>query len=65
MYHDQFVSIQPEEYTQAFAAADAESEKTRDYYMGPFYVAFQPSYIYECCALKLHLKGESQEIDRS
>lgn len=64
MYHDQFVSIQPEEYTQFLAAADAESEKIRDYYMDLFnWHANLLTSTRMLCA-KLHLKGESQEIDR-
>lgn len=64
MYNDQFVLIQPEEYTQFLAAADADSEKIRDYYMDLF--TWHPNLLTSTRILcsKLHLKGESQEIDR-
>lgn len=64
MYNEQFVSIQPEEYTQFLAAADSDSEKIRDHYMDLF--TWHPNLLTSTrmlCA-KLHLKGESQEIDR-
>lgn len=64
MYHDQFVSIQPEEYTQFLAAADAESEKIRDYYMDLFTWHSNLLTSTRMLCAKLHLKGESQEIDR-
>lgn len=64
LYNEQFVLISPAEYTQFLAAPDADSSQIREFYMDMF--AWDPSLIVSTrrLCLKLHLKGESQEIDR-
>lgn len=64
LFHEEFVLIKPEEYTQFLAAQDADSSAIREYYMDNF--RWNPSLIKSTrmLCLKLYLKGESQEIDR-
>lgn len=64
LYHEQFVLISPAEYTQFLAAPDADSSQIREYYMDVF--TWDPNLMVSTrrLCLKLHLKGESQEIDR-
>ncbi|ODV78339.1 uncharacterized protein CANTADRAFT_35488, partial [Suhomyces tanzawaensis NRRL Y-17324] len=64
LFQEEFVSIQPEEYTQFLAAGDEESTKIRSHYMNLFdWDANLLKSTRMLCA-KLYLKGESQEIDR-
>ncbi|KAK6454354.1 uncharacterized protein RJT20DRAFT_58075 [Scheffersomyces xylosifermentans] len=64
LYQEDFVSIQPEEYTQFLAASDEESAKIRTHYMDLF--SWDENLLKSTRNLcsKLYLKGESQEIDR-
>lgn len=64
LFNEDFVSIQPEEYTQFLAANDAESTKIREYYMGLFHWDANLLTSTRMLCSKLYLKGESQEIDR-
>lgn len=64
LFKEEFVSIQPEEYTQFLASNDEESTIIRGYYMDLF--KWDPNLLKATRNLcsKLYLKGESQEIDR-
>jgi hypothetical protein len=64
MFNEDFVSIQPEEYTQFLAENDVESSKIRECYMNLF--SWDPNLLVSTRLLcsKLYLKGESQQIDR-
>ncbi|SGZ46726.1 CIC11C00000004474 [Sungouiella intermedia] len=64
LYNEEFVLINPAEYTQFLAAPDADSAQIREYYMDMFkWDASLMTSTRRLC-LKLYLKGESQEIDR-
>lgn len=64
LYNEEFVLINPAEYTQFLAAPDADSLKIREFYMDQFtWDASLMTSTRRLC-LKLYLKGESQEIDR-
>lgn len=64
LYNEEFVLINPAEYTQFLAAPDADSTQIREYYMDMFtWDASLMTSTRRLC-LKLYLKGESQEIDR-
>lgn len=64
LFHEEFVLIEPEEYTQFLAAQDADLAVIREHYMDLF--RWDPSLVRSTRLLcqKLYLKGESQEIDR-
>lgn len=64
LFKEEFVTIEPEEYTRFLAADDEESLKTRQIYMDLF--KWDPSLLVSTRMLcsKMYLKGESQEIDR-
>lgn len=64
LFNEQFVSIQPEEYTQFLAANDEDSSIISGFYMDLF--KWDPNLLKATRTLcsKLYLKGESQEIDR-
>ncbi|CAK7891304.1 hypothetical protein CAAN1_01S04500 [[Candida] anglica] len=64
LFKEEFVSIQPEEYTQFLAANDAESTSIREYYMDLFDWNANLLKSTRMLCSKLYLKGESQEIDR-
>lgn len=64
LYNEEFVLINPAEYTQFLAAPDSDSSQIREYYMDMFnWDASLMTSTRRLC-LKLYLKGESQEIDR-
>lgn len=64
LFKEEFVTIEPEEYTRFLAADDDESLQTRKIYMDLF--EWDASLLVSTRMLcsKLYLKGESQEIDR-
>lgn len=64
LFKEEFVTIEPEEYTRFLAANDEESLRTRQIYMDLF--EWDASLLVSTRMLcsKLYLKGESQEIDR-
>lgn len=64
LYHEDFVLLNPAEYTQFLAAPDADSTQICEYYMDMF--TWDASLVTSTRLLcsKLYLKGESQEIDR-
>lgn len=64
LFNEEFVSIQPEEYTQFLAANDEESSKIRNHYMDLFRWNANLLTLTRMLCAKLYLKGESQEIDR-
>ncbi|KAG2732186.1 hypothetical protein G9P44_004603 [Scheffersomyces stipitis] len=64
LYQEDFVSIQPEEYTQFLAANDDESAEIRSYYMDLFRWDENLLMATRRLCSKLYLRGESQEIDR-
>ncbi|ODV70202.1 hypothetical protein HYPBUDRAFT_101716 [Hyphopichia burtonii NRRL Y-1933] len=64
LFNEEFVSIQPEEYTQFLAASDNESSRIREYYMDLFKWDSNLLKSTRTLCHKLYLKGESQEIDR-
>lgn len=64
LFKEDFVSIQPEEYTQFLAANDDESSRIRSYYMDCFKWDANLLKSTRMLCAKLYLKGESQEIDR-
>lgn len=64
LFNEEFVSIQPEEYTQFLAASDIESSSIREYYMDLFKWNANLLKSTRTLCSKLYLKGESQEIDR-
>ncbi|CAN3371420.1 hypothetical protein DIURU_005108 [Diutina rugosa] len=64
LFNEEFVSIQPEEYTQFLAANDEESSKIRNHYMDLFKWNANLLTSTRMLCSKLYLKGESQEIDR-
>lgn len=64
LFNEEFVSIQPEEYTQFLAASDGESSNIREFYMDLFNWDANLLKSTRTLCSKLYLKGESQEIDR-
>lgn len=64
LFNEEFVSIQPEEYTQFLAANDEELLKIRNHYMDLFRWNANLLTLTRTLCSKLYLKGESQEIDR-
>lgn len=64
LFNEEFVSIQPEEYTQFIAANDEESSIIRMHYMDHFKWNSNLLKSTRTLCSKLYLKGESQEIDR-
>lgn len=64
LFNEEFVSIQPEEYTQFIAANDEESSIIRMHYMDLFKWNSNLLKSTRTLCSKLYLKGESQEIDR-
>lgn len=64
LFNDEFVTIQPEEYTRYLAADDYENSQILQMYMDLF--KWKPNLLASTRMLcsKLYLKGESQEIDR-
>ncbi|CAH2355914.1 hypothetical protein CLIB1423_38S00408 [[Candida] railenensis] len=64
LFKEEFVSIQPEEYTQFLAANDNESTNIREFYMDLFQWDANLLKSTRMLCSKLYLKGESQEIDR-
>lgn len=64
LFREEFVSIQPEEYTQFLAANDNESTNIREFYMDLFKWDANLLKSTRMLCSKLYLKGESQEIDR-
>lgn len=64
MYSEQFVLINPEEYTQFLAADDPDLAMIRKYYMNCFKWDKNLLKATRTLCQKLYLKGESQEIDR-
>ena len=64
LFEEDFVSIEPEEYTQFLAASDEELHEIRTIYMNLF--KWDASLLKSTRMLcsKLYLRGESQEIDR-
>lgn len=64
LFNEEFVSIQPEEYTQFLSASDIESSYIREYYMDLFKWDANLLKSTRTLCSKLYLKGESQEIDR-
>jgi SEC7 domain proteins len=64
LFQEDFVSIEPEEYTQFLAASDEELHEIRTIYMNLF--KWDASLLKSTRMLcsKLYLRGESQEIDR-
>lgn len=64
LYNEEFLSINAEEYTQFLASLDADSVIICDLYMSLFKWNKDLLKSTRMLCLKLHLKGESQEIDR-
>lgn len=64
LFNEDFVLIEPEEYTQFLASQDADSGVIREYYMDMFTWDASLMKLTRMLCLKLYLKGESQEIDR-
>lgn len=64
LFNEEFVLINPAEYTQFLAAPDADSSRIREYYMDMFQWDASLMTSTRRLCLKLYLKGESQEIDR-
>ena len=64
LFREEFVLIEPEEYTQFLAALDNESAVIREHYMDMFTWDANLLALTRMLCLKLYLKGESQEIDR-
>lgn len=64
LFNEEFVLIQPEEYTQFLAANDEELLKIRNHYMDLFKWNANLLTLTRMLCSKLYLKGESQEIDR-
>lgn len=64
LFKEEFILIQPEEYTQYLASTEEENSKVRSRYMDLF--KWKPNVLESTRILcsKLYLKGESQEIDR-
>lgn len=64
LYNEEFLSINAEEYTQFLASQDQESVVICELYMDLFQWDKDLLKSTRMLCLKLHLKGESQEIDR-
>lgn len=64
LYNEEFLSINAEEYTQFLASQDPECVVICDLYMNLFQWNKDLLKSTRMLCLKLHLKGESQEIDR-
>lgn len=64
LFNEQFVLILPEEYTLFLASPDPEASAIRRHYMDMFDCDANLLQATRTLCQKLHLKGESQEIDR-